>query len=474
MSLAFKKKLHLCNPERDREEIKTHRTKQKERMERCDAQSIERGVRQLLANKVSGNMVGAWLLIPEYLRLGVWDLLRSWSGMPDEQIETRLALQLINESALCLKGVRHKRTVSQKGFELANGLPFIATDASIHHLLDSHCVSDAHRLQVGLGKIRRTFGHFEGSLIAIDPHRIKSYSKRQMIRRQKDRDSGPCKMAQTFFCLDAKTEQPVCFTTASSARTVSKATPELLVLASEILKVNSRPLAMADNEHYTVELFDWIRSESCFDILVPMPYSKPVRKSISRISDDDFTRHWAGYATTKQIYKITGSNHGPYHQFIQRKGERKEDYDFKAFLCTADRDEVQDLSLNFPERWHIEEFFKNYQALGWDRAGTMNLNIRYGKMTMALFAQAASYMLRQRVGSPFDKWDAEHMARNFLGALEGDIRVKDDTIIVTYYNAPNSEMMKTHYEGLPGKLAKEGICQSVPWLYNYKLDFRFK
>ncbi len=231
---------------------------------------------------------------------------------------------------------------------------------------------------------------------------------------------------------------------------------------------------MADNEHYTVELFDWIRSESCFDILVPMPYNKSVRKAISKISSDGFTRHWAGYATAKQPYEMRGSSQGPFYQLIQRRGERKGEYDFKSFLCTADRDEVEDLSENFPDRWHIEEFFKNYQAFGWDRAGTMNVNIRYGKMTMALIAQAACYMLRQRVGSPFDQWDAKHMARNFTGALEGDIRVKDDTIIVTYYNAPNSEKMKAHYEGLPDKLAEEGVCPSVPWLYNFKLDFRFK
>jgi hypothetical protein len=34
---------------------------QKIRLERCDAQSIERGVRPLLADKISGNMVGIWL-----------------------------------------------------------------------------------------------------------------------------------------------------------------------------------------------------------------------------------------------------------------------------------------------------------------------------------------------------------------------------------------------------------------------------
>ena len=144
-------------------------------------------------------MVGIWLLIPEYLRLGAWDLLKSWSGKHDEQVDTRLAMQLVNERALCVTGIREKRTVSQKGFELVNGLPFIATDPAIHNLLDSHSVADAQRLQIALGKIRQTFGHFNGKVLAIDPHRLKSYSKRQMVIRQKDRDSKPTKMAQTFF-----------------------------------------------------------------------------------------------------------------------------------------------------------------------------------------------------------------------------------------------------------------------------------
>ena len=140
-------------------EIKTHRTKQKERVERGDAQSIERGVRQLLADKISGNMVGIWLLLAEHLRLGTWDLFKAWSGAADEQVQTRLAMQLVNERALCVKGIRQKRTLSQKGFELANGLPFIATDSAIHHLLDEHTVADAQHLQIALGEIRQTFGH---------------------------------------------------------------------------------------------------------------------------------------------------------------------------------------------------------------------------------------------------------------------------------------------------------------------------
>ncbi len=104
----------------------------------------------------------------------------------------------------------------------------------------------------------------------------------------------------------------------------------------------------------------------------------------------------------------------------------------------------------------------------------MNLNIRYGKMTMALLAQAAIYMMRQRIGDPVSSWDAEHLASDFFRGLEGDIRVKNDTIIVTYYNAPNADLMKHHYEKLPEKLDREGINNTIPWLYNFKLDFRFK
>jgi len=473
--MAFKKKLHLCRPRNEPLTVETHRTKEKVRLEVSDPPDIERGARQLLANKVSGTLVGIWLLIPEYLRLGIWDLLKSWSGMPDERVQPRLALQLINESALCVSGIRMKRSLSQKGFELANGLSFIATDAAIHHVLDHHGVADAQRLQIALGKVRETFGHFKGEILVIDPHRMKSFSKRQMVRRQKDKDSNPVKMAQTFFNLDAETKQPLCFTTASSARTTTQATPELLTLTDSILKLKDhKPLVLADNEHYSVDLFEWISSRSRFDLLVPMPYNASVLRSIRKLSPETFTRHWAGYATAKQPYSLTRSHDGPYYQFIQRKGERLEDDDFKAFLCTSDRDETADLSQNYPQRWHIEEFFKNDQALGWQRAATMNLNIRYGQMTMALIAQAACFMMRQRLGSPVDQWDAPHVSKDFFRGLEGDIRVQRDSIVVTYYNAPNPDLMKKHYENMPEKLSSEGINPTIPWLYDFKLDFRFK
>ena len=83
-------------------------------------------------------MAGLWLLVPEHLRLGTWDLLRGWTQQPTLRVEPRLALQLVHEAALCLKGVRERRCVALRGFEILNGLPFLATDTAVHPCWTSH------------------------------------------------------------------------------------------------------------------------------------------------------------------------------------------------------------------------------------------------------------------------------------------------------------------------------------------------
>jgi hypothetical protein len=160
-------------------------------------------------------------------------------------------------------------------------------------------------------------------------------------------------------------------------------------------------------------------------------------------------------------------------QFIQRCGERPEACQFKAFVSTRDSEEVEQLSRDFPQRWHVEEFFKFNQGLGWQRAGTLNLHVRYAQMSLALLAQAVLHQLRCGLGAPYENWDAPHLANGLLEAMEGDVRVEKDTILVTYYNAPNVETLRKHYEELPAKLEAEHIDPRVPWLYGFKLDFRF-
>jgi hypothetical protein len=475
-SSVCKKKLYACRPKACALQIQTQRTRLRQRAEAADPASLERAVRQLLADKVSGNQVGIWLLAAEHLRLGTWDLLCGWSGEDPRSLFPRLALHLVHEAALCINALRHDRSLSQKGFELANGLPFVPTDGAIHQLLASHSVAQAQQLQIALGKIRRASGHFPGRLLAIDPHRLRSCSKRQMRRHRFNAKERALKMTQAFFCLDAESSQPVCFTLASAARTLAQATPELLALSQSILNPSSdsAPLVLADCEHYSTEIIDHVRLETPFEFLVPMPQSCAKLQGAA-ICQQPFTTRWAGYATAKVPHILQASRCAePYYRLIQRSGETPADYHYKSFLATTDRDEVEDLTVHYPSRWHVEEFFKSHQALGWKRAGTLNHNIRYAQMSFALVAQAAIHQLRQRLGEPFAKWDAAHLAKDLFGGLEGDIRVKDDTVLITYYNAPHAEKLRGHYENLPEKLQAERVDPKLPWLYGFKLDFRFR
>ncbi len=54
------------------------------------------------------------------------------------------------------------------------------------------------------------------------------------------------------------------------------------------------------------------------------------------------------------------------------------------------------------------------------------------------------------------------------------MRVEHDTTVVIYYNAPNANLLQQHYQNLPEKLQAQNIDPRVPWLYHFKLDFRFK
>lgn len=416
--------------------------------------------------------MGIWFLVPEHLRLGTWDLLLHWTQVPAQELEPRLAMHLIHEAALCLNSTRTDRCLSQNGFELVCGLPFVPTDSAIHHMLDAQTVGQTQQLQIALGKLRRASGHFKGQLLAFDPHRLVTYSQRQMRRRTFPSLKKPAKNMQTFFVVDADTRQPLCFTLHSAAHTVTQSASDLLQIITEILNpdpVLPKPLLLADKEHYTHQFFEAVAQSGLFDLLAAVP-GKPTEPQIASAA---FQEHWPGYATAKQPFAFAKHPDRSYWRFMQRDGIDPH-ISYNSFLCTNDRAEVPALTRDFPQRWSVEEFFNFDQALGWNKARTFNLNIRYGRMTMGLLAQTVIHQLRRRLGEPYAHWSADHFARQLFEKLEGDVRVEKDTIIVTCYNAPNAELLRRYYEDLPKQLQAEGVTPNIPWLYDFKLDFRFK
>ena len=121
-------------------------------------------------------------------------------------------------------------------------------------------MAQAQALQVALGKIQRASGHFQGRLLGIDPHRIKSSTKRQTRRHRFSAKGKALKMAQCFFCLDSDSAQPLLFYLGLCGRTVSSSYPRTAGTYEEILNPRpaQAPLVLADSEHYTTELLDHV------------------------------------------------------------------------------------------------------------------------------------------------------------------------------------------------------------------------
>ena len=466
--MGFKKKLHQLNPDHNKPaELEIQSTKRRKESIIINPQSNERAVREILAGKLSGTHLGVWLLIPELLRLGGWDLLIGTFG--GRALDPRIALQLVGESAVCVNRIRRKGSLCNQGFSLAAGLSVLASDHSVHQLLDSHSMADYEQLQATLLQLRRLAGHYHSrQVLAMDPHRMVSATRRRMPARKKKPDQPSQKMLQTFFCTDITSRQPLAFTMGSSGKSCTHATRHLLEL---LARGGVGPaLLLADKEHFTKELAAIIATCPTLDILMAAPAIKKITQQFTRL---DYTPLWAGYALGETVYQFDGN--GPtLRLLVQREGEIPCSYTYKAFLTTSELPGTDLLTKLYPKRWGIEEFFNFEGDMGWNRASTFNLNIRYGKGSLALLAQAATHQLRSRLPAPYRQWTARHLAEQVLTNMEGDLRVKDDTIIVTYYRDHQQLDLARHYQNLPQILASEGVCPKIPWLFDFKLDFRFK
>ena len=131
-------------------------TKRKKCTATITMQSNERYIRETLANKLSGTHMGIWLLVPEYLRLGAWDLLKGvFSSQNANDLNARIAMQMVNESALCANRIRTKGSLCNQGFSIPNGLSFLTSDETVHEILNAQSIETLEHFQVTLMQLSR-------------------------------------------------------------------------------------------------------------------------------------------------------------------------------------------------------------------------------------------------------------------------------------------------------------------------------
>ncbi len=71
-------------------------------------------------------------------------------------------------------------------------------------------------------------------------------------------------------------------------------------------------LVLADTEHFTAELADYVHLRTPFDLLTPIASQRFVQQRLRSIPPETFTPQWAGYATTVLSYTPHNSQAGPY------------------------------------------------------------------------------------------------------------------------------------------------------------------
>jgi len=467
LNTGFKKKLHTLNPHKKELQIEIQKTKRRTINIKINPDSCQNLVREQLACKVSGTMMGLWLLIPEHLKLGTWDMLKHYSNTQcDNDLEPRFAMQMVHEAALCVQGIRAQRNIAHQGFDILNGLPEIISDNQSHYYLNDKTIHDSQQLQIMLGQLRAASDHFPSKIISIDPHRILTATQRIMPKKKKRPNQPSEKMLQTYFALDPISGQPIASTIGSTGKKTSHATIELLQLIQQIQ--NDDKLILADAEHFTINIVDYIKNQTTYDFLSPTPVTAKITKLMSGL---DYTPQWAGFATAITEYQFKQSKE-KYHLLVQRTGEAN--YQYKPFITSNPDHVLQKLSEYYPLRWSIEEFFNFEGSMGWKRASTLNLNIRYGKQSLALIAQALVSQFREKLPKAYINWTAQSIADKVFSRFDADIKVKKNTIFVTYYGIPEEYGFKNHYSNMPQKLENENIDPRIPWLYDFKVDYIFK
>ena len=423
----------------------------------------------LLKRGFTTTHAGGFFFIPYLKELDIYSHLANLNaakttGIPNE----KLALQLIWEPLFGYsKGIRSVDPVSQTDFGVLSGLPFICSVSTEYRFLAQSSIEKSEAFQKLLGKRLVDLGYIDGSVVNMDGHSVKLFSRKEMKASYISKDKTYAKAIRTFYTQDQGSKKPLFVKVAYSGTTVSQVTPQLVESNKEIL--GSGFLGVMDKEWFVGSLLDQLDKDYGIQVLLPVKRTSNRIKEMEAIAFADFKERYSNEPIAT-LFTALNDFTGKLKLFVKRN----DDGSFFALMTNKKYFHAARAMDIYSKRWRIENFFNENQFLGIDHLPSLELNAIQTALSLKLVSFHLFDNFRKNLPEPFSFMKPETIYRHFINGVQGKVQLVDNKIKVDIYGFKHRDLVEPLFKTLEKKLLAQNIDPRCEWLNNYPLEFSFK
>ncbi len=432
-------------------------------------QSIRTNLEALLKRGFTTTHAGGFFFIPYLMELGLYESLGDLAspkttGIPNE----KMALQMVWEPLFgYAKGIRSVDSVSQADFGALSGLPFICSVSTEYRFLSESSVERAESFQKRMGKKLVQLGYVNGSVINMDGHSIKFFSRKEMKVSYLSKEKNYGKAIRTFYTQDQESKKPLFAKVAYSGTTVAQVTPQLIEANKEILGRSF--LCVFDKEWFIGSLLDQLDKMYGIQVLLPLKRTPKRIAEMKSVPFKKFKSLYQNQPVARLVTELDGFG-GKMKLFVKRNG----DDTFFALITNKKYYRVVDAMEDYKARWDIENFFGENVFLGLDRLPSLEINAIQTSLTLKMVSFHLVDNFRKNLPSPFSTMKPESIHREFIQGVQGKVQLKKDKLQVDIYGFQHRELVASLFGNLEEKLIAKNVDPRCPWLNNHILNFSFK
>lgn len=432
-------------------------------------QSVHTDLDRLLRRGFTTTHAGGFFFIPYLKELDIFPSLSQLAapkntGIPNEKI----ALQMIWEPLFgYVKGIRSVDPVSQTDFGVLSGLPFICSASTEYRFLAQSSVEKSEAFQKQLGKRLVDLGYISGSILNMDGHSIKLFSRKEMKASYLSKEKSYGKAIRTFYTQDQESKKPIFAQVAYSGATVSQVTPQLVEANKEIL--GGPFLAVMDKEWFIGSLLEQLDKVCGIEVLLPVKRTPKRIKQMQAISFKDF-KDRCGQEPIATLVTQLDDFTGKLRLFVKRN----DDATYFGLMTNKKYFRAAKAMQVYSKRWRIENFFNENAFLGTDHLPSLELNAIQTALSLKLVSFHLVDNFRKSLPAPFSSMKPETIHRHFISGVQGKVQLKDNRLNIDVYGFRHRHVVAPLFEGLEKKLLDRNIDPRCQWLNDYILQFSFK